>query len=326
MYTENPGKDICLFCRAALSNLVARHAPSLYVKLTHQTGRGGGAEKAGETAEYFLRCRDEYFGQLGLEQAQWASWLKGKRILEYGPGDILGVALLLYAHGAQAVDCVDRFPLQAMSAANLRVYRALLDALEGAARERGGRAFREPGRPESGFDPRAISCRVTRDGLSGRTAEYDWVISRAVLEHVNRLDETLLDVRRALKPAGISVHQVDLKSHGLDRYRDFDFLSWPEPLYRLMYGAKGFPNRWRVDKYVEAAQQAGLRFRSLSPTGCLDAGHIEKLRPSLAPAFRHLPADQLSWLGFWMVLEPADGIGQAEHRYQTMPTHSWKAK
>ena len=36
----------------------------------------------------------------------------------------------------------------------------------------------------------------------------------------------MLDIQRSMKAGGLSVHQVDLKSHGLDRYVAFDFLTW----------------------------------------------------------------------------------------------------
>lgn len=307
MYTENPLNDIKLFAKAFLSNQLARFAPALYVKLTGQTGRGKDDTDPGRIAGYFAACLDDYLAQLGLSREDAGAYLKGKRVLEYGPGDVLGVALLFYAHGAESVHCVDRFPLQKDSELNIEVYRKLLASLEGEARARAELAFAEPGNPASGFNPEAIAYFVTPSGLSGRNSEYDLILSRAVLEHVNDLDGTLADIAHALKPGGISVHQVDLKSHGLDRYRPYDFLTWPEPLYRLMYGNKGFPNRWRVDRYREAIGRAGLACPSLTPTGALDAEEIARIRPKLARRFRAVSAEELAWLGFWMVLRHGEG-------------------
>jgi hypothetical protein len=70
-----------------------------------------------------------------------------------------------------------------------------------------------------------------------------------------------------------------------------------------MYGHKGFPNRWRVDKYRELAAGAGLRVRHLKATGRLDQEKIGIVRPKLATALRGLDAGELAWTGFWMVLE-----------------------
>ncbi len=303
MYTENAAKDIKIFAKALLTNQLARFTPSLWVTFSQETGRGRAESDSGEVADYFRMCFREHFQQIGMNEADAGEYLKGKRVLEYGPGDILGVALLMYAHGAEAVQCVDRFPLRKSSEKNLEVYRKLLDGLEGAQRERAANAFAVPGHPESGFNPNAIAYRVTPDGLSGGEREFDLIISRAVLEHVNNLEKTMADIAAALKPHGISVHQVDLKSHGLDRYKTYDFLTWPDPLYRLMYSHKGFPNRWRIDKYRNAIRLAGLALSKLAPTGLVASEEIAIIRPGLDRKFRDIPPEELAWLGFWMVLD-----------------------
>jgi len=302
VYTESVRKDVWLFIKACLSNQLARWTPALYVRLTHQTGRGSNEEGAREIADYFTTCFRDYREQLGVSEEGICALLSGKTVLEYGPGDILGVALLFYAHGAEAVHCVDRFPLSSLSDKNVEVYRVILDALEGEPRERAEGAFVIKGEPRSGFRPEAIRYDVTRDGLCGIAQGYDLVVSRAVLEHVNDLEKTMIDIRRSLKSTGLSLHQVDLKSHGLDRYTELDFLTWPRALYSLMYSHKGFPNRWRVNRYRELAEKHGLEVRKLTPTARIDAAKVEKILPALAPEFRNVSADHLQWTGFWIHL------------------------
>jgi len=303
MYTENPGKDVLLFAKAFLSNQLAKFCPKLYVNLTHQTGRGEGEEDALQVANYFIKCFCDYRDQIGLNEDKFKKFLMGKVVLEYGPGDILGVALLIYAHGAERVCCVDKFPLSNLSTKNIDVYMHLLSSLAKGERERAENAFKEKGNPSSGFKANAIAYKVTKDGLSGASKEYDLIISRAVLEHVNNLEETILDIGRSMKGGGLSIHQVDLRSHGLDRYTDFDFLTWPGTIYKLMYGHKGFPNRWRVDKYKELAESSNLHVKDLSPTGRLEHKKIDIIFPKLVKTFSHIAPEDLSWTGFWMVLQ-----------------------
>ncbi len=303
MYSENPVNDVRLLVKAFLSNQLARFAPSTYVKLTRQTGRGKDEGGTSEVADYFLNCVKEYFEKLDVAPAEYESYLQGKKILEYGPGDILGVALLLYAHGAAVVHCVDRFPLSRVSEKSLEVYWQILNSLDEKKRARAFGAFKEFGKPESGFNPNAIAYAVTPDGLSNKKRYYDLIISRAVLEHVNDLEKTIQDVSDALTTTGLSIHQVDLKSHGLDRYKPFDFLTWPDTLFQLMYSHKGFPNRWRVDKYKELVGKSGLRVRYLVPTGKLEINEITAIQPKLAQRFRGISGDELSWLGFWVLVE-----------------------
>ncbi len=304
MYSENLAHDVKLFSKAFVSNQLARFAPALYVKLTNQTGRGEEKRNTRQIADYFIACFDEYLEQLGVTKGNASEYLKGKLILEYGPGDILGVALLLYAHGAETVHCVDRFPLQQSTATNIEIYRKLLDGLDGGRQARACGAFVEYGKPESGFNSSAIDYLVTRDGLSGRTTEYDLILSRSVLEHVNNLQNTMMDIAASLKRQGISIHKVDLKSHGLDRYQTYDFLTWSDGIYSLMYSHKGFPNRWRVDKYRDVVRLAGLSLLKLVPTERLSTEKINLIADKVAARFRDISTEELSWMSFWMIVAP----------------------
>jgi hypothetical protein len=299
MYSENRGRDLVLFMRASFTNLLARFP--LYVRLGNRSGRGAVDEEPRNVADYFRRCVDEYCAELGVDR----SFFAGKRVLEYGPGDCLGVALVLYAYGAASVHCVDHFPVYRAGPRAVAVYRAILDSLDAEARARAERAFVESGNPATGLAPSAVEYRVRPHGLSGRRGEYDVVLSRSVLALVDRVDATLADVAGALAPGGLSIHKVDLSSHGLDRDRPLDFLTWPEPLYRLMYSHKGRPNRLRVDRYQALAKASGLAIRKLAPTGRVSEADALFIRAHVDGAFRDVPLEQLSWLGFWIVLERA---------------------
>ncbi|MCB1902915.1 MAG: hypothetical protein KDI18_02175, partial [Gammaproteobacteria bacterium] len=93
------------------------------------------------------------------------------------------------------------------------------------------------------------------------------------------------------------------KSHGLDRYRDFDFLSWPQYLYKLMYSHKGFPNRWRVNKYLQLVEKSELKLVSITATGKLETKCINAIKDKLTSQFRSISTEELSWLGFWIILK-----------------------
>ncbi len=287
--------------QATLTNQVARFAPTLYVQLTGQTGRGAGEVRLEEVDNYFQRCFDDYFEQLGVKQPGRTEYLRGKRILEYGPGDVPGVAILMVAQGADQVMCVDRFPMVRMSPKNIQIVKIMLERLAGPLRDRAEACFRQPAHPESGFDPGLIDYLVRPSGLSGLSDEVDLVMSRAVLEHVNDLPATFRDMYAALKPGGIAIHQVDLKSHGLHRKNPLDFLDWPTWLWSLMYSAKGVPNRLRVNAYRDAIAQCGFEVMTLTPTVLAAPDDVRAVRPDLARPFKALSDEDLSWLGFWLV-------------------------
>lgn len=287
--------------QATLTNQVARFAPSFYVQLTGQTGRGAGEVRLDEVGDYFETCFEEYFEQLGVSEPERADYLHGKRMLEYGPGDVPGVAMLMVAHGANQVLCVDRFPLVRMSPKNVQIVKLMLERLPQVVRERAEACFRQTAQPQSGFDQRFIDYLVRPSGLSGLSNEIDLVFSRAVLEHVNDLPATFHDMYAALKPGGIAIHLVDLKSHGLHRENPLDFLCWPTWLWSLMYSEKGVPNRLRINAYRDAVAQSGLEMLVLKPTLLASPDDVRAVRSELATPFKDLSEEDLTWLGFWLV-------------------------
>jgi SAM-dependent methyltransferase len=307
MYGENRLDDAKRFIKAWMSDHIAHFAPRLYVKLTAQTGRGAAEESVQQIADYFRKCFYEYFQVLNVDQGKIQDFLKNKKILEYGPGNITGIGLLMHAYGAEQVICVDRFPLVSMTQKNIDVLRNLMDGLEGKERIRAMHAFNEAGNPASGFAGHGIRYLVRKSGLSGLAKNVDIIISRAVLEHVNDLDATFNDMHNALLDTGVAIHQVDLKSHGLHRKNPLDFLTWPPRLWSLMYGHKGVPNRWRVDKYRQVIADQGFKLAALFPTVLADATDMAAVRPHLAAPFRAVSDEDLSWLGFWVVINKAEG-------------------
>ncbi|MGK2953837.1 MAG: class I SAM-dependent methyltransferase [Thiobacillus sp.] len=301
MSTHNLISTLRRIVQATLTNQIARFAPSFYVQLTGQTGRGAGEVHLDEVGEYFETCFEEYFEQLGVSKSEQTDYLHGKRLLEYGPGDVPGVAMLMVAHGADQVQCVDRFPLVKMSPKNVQIVKLMLDRLPQGQRDRASACFKQAGHPESGLNPQFIDYLVRPSGLSGLSNEVDLVISRAVLEHVNDLPATFRDMYAALKPGGIAIHQVDLKSHGLHRVNPLDFLCWPTWLWSLMYSEKGVPNRLRVNAYRDAVAQSGLELLTLKPTLRASLDDVRAVRAELAMPFKDLSEEDLSWLGFWLV-------------------------
>jgi SAM-dependent methyltransferase len=297
-----PMGDTVRVARAIATNQLARFAPGAYVRLTGQTGRGAAAEESpGDIAGYFRACTDAYFAKLGVAKSDTASFLANKTLMEYGPGDLPGVAALMVARGAEKVYCIDRFPLVNLSEKNARVLGQLVASCTGVERERLLSCLLDAANPGAGFDPRRIQYVVKPGGLSGLRETVDLVFSRAVLEHVNDLDATFADMSAALRPGAAAIHLVDLRSHGLHKANPLDFLAWSPGLWDLMYSEKGVPNRWRIDRYRKALKTLPIDLQALEPTQLATAEQVAEVRPMLADPFRTISDDDLRWLGFWLV-------------------------
>ncbi|OYU00132.1 MAG: methyltransferase type 12 [Burkholderiales bacterium PBB1] len=293
--------DLLRVARAVATNQVARLSPRAYLSLTGQTGRGDALGESPEyIASYFKRCVDDYLAFAGVPAEQAESWLAGKTIVEYGPGDFPGVALLLLALGARKVYCVDRFPMVRLSQKNAEVWSALIASLTPIQLERARALLRNPQAPSEGFHTESVQYVVRAHGFSGLQEVCDLALSRAVLEHVDDLPGTFGDMRAALKPGGVAIHLVDLKSHGLHQENPLDFLAWPNWLWSLMYSHKGVPNRWRLDRYREIVDALGVESVRLEPTQCASASDVLAVRPLLSPPFRDLDDEDLACLGLWI--------------------------
>jgi hypothetical protein len=302
MYGQRRLADLRWVLRSIAANQIARFFPERHVRLTGQTGRGAAESSARQIADYFWSCFYDYFEILGVPRSDITWYLKGKTVLEYGPGDVPAVAFLMLAHGADAAVCVDRFQLYRPSPATAEVLGLLLEDLEGSTRFRGDACFQTPTDPGSGLAEPAFRYVRHDYGLSGLRDEADLVISRAALEYANDLSATFADMRAALRTDGIAVHKVDLAGQRCDDDHPLSFLTYPRALWSAMCSHKNTVNRCRIDRYRRLLAEHDLETVSLEPTALADPRLVAEVRPHLASCFRDLSDRDLSWLGFWLVL------------------------
>jgi len=292
--------------RAISTNILAYLCPDYYLRMTAQTGRGHGDNDPVRAADYFYQCFEDYIDQLSLSLDQVPAFLKGKELLEYGPGDTPGVAVLFYAYGADSIVLVDRFSMLKMDANNQAIISNLIRRLPDVQRLRARQLFISEGDVASGFKEELLTYRTNAKGLSNLSESVDLIYSRAVLEHVSDLEASFEDMSNALKLEGVAIHQVDLKSHGLHKNNPLDFLYWPDWLWKLMYSGKGVPNRWRVNKYREIIAQTTLVTAKLESIARASDDDIANAREQLTSAFREVSDQDLSCLGFWVHLYKPD--------------------
>jgi SAM-dependent methyltransferase len=146
--------------------------------------------------------------------------IQGTDILEIGPGDNLGVALLLLANGARTVTCIDGFAPKTNARHNARLNAAIYNSLtfqpDGTATVGGGRLIGRYGEP------------IDTDAVVLEQKRYDIIVSRAVLEHLGDLATGWRQMVRCLRPDGEMWHKVDFRCHNLfGRIHPLYFLTVP---------------------------------------------------------------------------------------------------
>ena len=260
------------------------------------------------------------------------SSLRGRRVLEIGPGETLGVALRFIGSGAEHVTAVDKFvPLQ-RSPFHQRLYAELAAGLPPDQRERMTEAVDLSRGVE--LNPERITY-VYGEGVEDTAVRlpggsFDVIVSNAVLEEVYDLDQLFASLDHLLKPGGRQVHAIDLGDYGMFAKHGFhplEFLTIPDGVYRYMVEASGQPNRKPLQFYREKTASLGYRSRIYrtwvvgSPARLpeyrttFEYGRdysdanvrlVRTIRERLLPRYRQLPDDELMTRSILLVADKPD--------------------
>ncbi len=163
-------------------------------------------------------------------------------VAEIKPGDNAGVAMLLRHEGCTQVDLIDRYYSKRNSAQQAKLYAAIS--------RRYGLNY---------LKTQAEWDEQTLDGITwkiGQPAEtyfkdvsqqqgliYDFILSRAVLEHLYDPLEALRSMVNCLKPGGKMLHEIDFRDHDLFSPPNTSYFSSKFPALFIpgWYGITGGP-------------------------------------------------------------------------------------
>ncbi len=198
---------------------------------------------------------------------------------EVGPGDNCGVALLMRLDGCKRIDLVDRYLSNRKLEQQNKVYQALSK-----------RHTIDIFKAKEVWDDRAL---IGIDWKIGQAAEvyfkqcaqnsgeiYDFIVSRAVLEHLYNPIDALRYMLDCLKPGGKMLHKVDLRDHRMftPNHDELKFLEVPSSIYPLMVKNSGRPNRifaHRYRQFLEEMKSLGTIDYSFLVTHLVDVGEIK---------------------------------------------------
>jgi Methyltransferase domain len=191
--------------------------------------------------------------------------VRGKRVLEIGPGPDLGTGAALLAFGAESYHAVDAFPL---ADRDLGSFYAAMSERVGPVDE----------------DQLAYTI-ATFPYLPELEGQYDLVLSHATLEHIADVP-SLFRRLHALVPTGQMCHHVDAMTHmrGVRERDPLNILRYPDRTYRLM-SFPGAPNRLLAGDYVVAAERAGFGDAVFHPEICAADTYVDAIRLRLPARF-----------------------------------------
>jgi SAM-dependent methyltransferase len=230
-----------------------------------------------------------------MEAAQLGSQLDGLSVLELGPGDSLGTAMIAKALRARGTVLIDA---GSFASQDLTVYAALARALEGQGLTP----------PPLGADVssmlRAADARYLTDGLASLESlppgSVDLAFSNAVLEHIraHEFRAMMAALHRALAPKGVVLHDVDLQDHlayALNNLRFSDAV-WESA---FMASSGFYTNRIGYAEMIGIFESVGFAVNVL---GVRRFARLPTPRAAMAEKFRARTDDDLLVSGFRVLL------------------------
>ncbi len=217
-------RDIASRLLSRLRQLAGRPVPSNYGRIRAD------AERIDADVRYALQVARGYAAWLpgGFADVQ------GRSVLEIGPGNNFGVALVLKCAGAGRVAVTDRFLARYQAPYHGPLYRALREAM----------AAEYPA-----FDLAPLDAWIASGSHAGGTVEaiemplelfaarhaqqFDFVFSNAVLEHVYDTAQAAKSLYAILAAGGRGYHQVDFRDHR-DFSRPLEYLLLPDGDFRAL--------------------------------------------------------------------------------------------
>lgn len=254
--------------------------------------------------------------------------LKDKIILELGPGDNFGIALLFLTFGAKKVYLLDKFYSERDPHHQIKIYKALRETLDDEAKI----CF------DACITLNDNKVNINSDKLeyiygygiedSGRVFKnnsFDMIISRAVIQEISSVKKAFKVMHSILKTGGLMLHKIDLRDYGIfTKFKNHQLgnLMFPSFVYKLMTNHSGLPNRVRISQYKKILTE--LNFNSIffishifGPKEKVFVPHqthivfnvdyndenlnyVEQVRGKLAKEFRRLPVDDLLISGIFV--------------------------
>lgn len=224
--------------------------------------------------------------------------IKGKTILELGPGADLGIGLITLLNGAKRYNAIDVNNLVELVPEGfyLELFKFIKDKYS---------------TPDEILDYLSSQLRMTQKGENDRLnyivskdfdlsvfqdEEIDLVLSQAAFEHFDDIGKTIAQLSRIVKQEAVLITEIDLKTH--TRWiRDLDPLNiyrYNQFIYEL-FKFSGSPNRLRPFEYQNILEKHGWSKIQITPLTVVEKQYLTKINDHLTKRFRE-PINQMDYL------------------------------
>jgi SAM-dependent methyltransferase len=238
-------------------------------------------ENIEQDVDYALATADFWIYSLPGGEAS----LKGKRVLEIGPGVNFGAILTLACYGAE-VTAVERFSSPWNQDYHPRFYARLRDKLA----ERGSLMDLTP------LDMILSQRRYPQDSISIYNCSLeklkgvpeqsiDFIFSNAVFEHLYDLKAAFAHLARITRPGGFGLHQVDFRDHR-DLSRPLEHLLLSDREFSRVFNEENSEcgNRFRPGEMRRLLESVGFEITDFLPNLDVEEGYLKEFLERLRQA------------------------------------------
>ena len=177
-----------------------------------------------------------------------------KRVLEVGPGDSFGIAIKFLFDGAKEVICFDKFYANRNNNLLNKSYRALFS-------KQNKYIFKDifntdliPNKPISYYYGKGIEEVKLKKETEFEKNSFGLIISNQVLQEIYNPKPAFKKMIELLDVGGKMIHHIDFEPYNYFRAfskNEYDFLTYPEAIYKWMVNKRGMSNRKRVSDYIK---------------------------------------------------------------------------
>lgn len=273
-------RDIASRLLSGLRRFIGREVPSNYGRIRADAAR------IEADVRYALQVSRGYAAGLPRGFAE----LQGRSVLEIGPGNNFGVALVLKCAGAGRVAVTDRFLARYQEAYHGPLYRGLREAV----------AAEFPALDLAPFDAFIARGSHVSDAVEAiemplelfaerHAQQFDLAFSNAVLEHVYDPAQAAKSLFAILAAGGKGYHQVDFRDHR-DFSRPLEYLLLSDDDFRALLKRTNCEcgNRFRPHELEALLRSAGFANPVAHVNMRVPQDYLNEFLPRLRAA-RHSP-------------------------------------
>lgn len=224
------------------------------------------------------------------------AYCNGRTFLEIGPGQDLGVSIILIAHGAKGI-IIDKYACKWDNQFHPLYYRSLRNATKDKFLKADLTIFNQLLNQNShaiqGLTNYELGLEEV-DRIPDQT--IDWSFSNATFEHLYDVPKAIFQLGRITKSGGLGFHQTDFRDHR-DFSRPLEYITMAdadflELVKRVDYSCG---NRLRYTDFIPEFKHSGFNVR-LSPDVFAEEEYLEDVLKRAQPFFRTIPPDALKVL------------------------------